>query len=125
MKLDELVEKYIRLRDEKAKIKAEYDTKVAGIDTLLDKMEAVLLKTFQDAGIESIKTAVGTAYKSTRVSTTVADWDIFIGHVKANEAFELLERRVSKEGVKQYRAANDDLPPGVNWREEIVVNVRR
>jgi hypothetical protein len=47
-------------------------------------------------------------------------------HVKSNEDWGLLEVRVSKTAVEQYREQHDDdLPPGVNIREERVVNVRR
>jgi deoxyribose-phosphate aldolase len=125
MKLNELVEKYIKLRDQKAAYKAEYDAKVAGIDALLEKMEVVLLKTFEEAGMDSVKTSSGTAYRTTRTSATVADWDAFLAYVKAHDAFELVERRCSKSAVEQFKAANDDLPPGLNWRAEQVVNVRR
>lgn len=125
MKLNELVEKYISLRDKKQTIKAEYDAKVAEVDTVLDKIEAVLLKTFNETGMESVKTQFGTAYKSLRTSATVADWDAFFAYVKTNEAYELVEKRCSKAAVEQYKAANDDLPPGINWREEQVVNFKR
>lgn len=125
MKLNELVEKYIAVRDKKGKIKAEYEGKVAELDAVLDKIEAVLLKTFQDTGMDSVKTASGTAYRSTRAQASIADWDTFLAHVQKHGAFELLERRCSKTAVEQYKAANDDIPPGVNWREEQVVNIRR
>lgn len=125
MKLNELVEKYIAVRDRKSKLKAEYDGKVAELDAVLDKIEAVLLKTFQDTGMDSVKTANGTAYRSMRTQASVADWDVFITHVKQNDAYELLERRCSKTGIEQYRAANDDIPPGINVRTEQVVNIRR
>ena len=125
MNLNELVEKYIALRDQKAQIKQSYDAQVAHVDMLLDKIEAVLLKTFEESGMESVKTPSGTAYRSTRASASIADWDAFWAHVHKNEAWELLERRCNKTAVEQFKAANDDLPPGVNWREERVVNVRR
>ena len=125
MKLNELAEKYIILRDKKSQLKAEYDGKVAELESVMDKIEAVLLKTFDEAGIESVKTAAGTAYRSIRTQASVADWDAFFGFVKLNEAWEMLERRCSKSAVEQYKSANDDLPPGLNWREERVVNIRR
>lgn len=125
MKLNELVGKYVLIRDRKAKLKAEYDGKAAELDAVLDKIEAVLLKTFAETGMESVKTEHGTAYRSTRMQASVADWDTFITHVKENDAYELLERRCSKTGIEQYRAANDDIPPGINIRTEQVVNIRR
>ena len=125
MKLNELAEKYIALRDRKAQLKAEFEGKVAELQAVMDKIEAVLLKTFDDAGIESVKTAAGTAYRSIRTQASVADWDAFLGFVKQNDAWEMLERRCSKSAVEQFKAANEDLPPGLNWREERVVNIRR
>jgi hypothetical protein len=125
MKFDEIVAGYIKLRDKKAAIKAEYDAKVAEIDKVLDKIEAKLIKHFQETGLEAIRTDVGTAYKSTRVSATVGDWDALLAHILDTENYQLLERRVSKKAVEEYKTANEDLPPGVGWREELTVNVRR
>jgi len=125
MKMSELVEKYIQLRDKKSEYKAEYDAKVVKIEEALDKIEAILLETFDKTGLDSAKTEFGTAYTTTRTTASVADKDAFMEHVKAKEDWQLLEVRVSKTGVEQYKEVNEDLPPGVNWRAERVVNVRR
>lgn len=125
MTLTEIVEKYIEIRDKKALLKADYEAKVAKVDTALTKLEGILLKTFDEAGMESCKTAAGTAYKTTRTSFTVADRDTFIGFVKDNEAWEMLESRCSKKAAEEFMAANGEIPPGVNYRAEQVVNVRR
>lgn len=125
MKLSELVAKYIELRDKKSQIKAEYDGKVAKLDEVLDKIEATLLKTFDQTGMESVKTEFGTAYTSTRTTASVADPDAFMTYVINNEAWHLLEKRAAKSGVEQYKAEHDEVPPGVNWRAERTVNIRR
>lgn len=125
MKLDELVGNYIKLRDKKAQIKAEYDAKVDHIDALLGKIEAALLKKFEETGQESARTEAGTAFKSVKTSCTVADKDAFLAYVRAEEAWELADIRASKTGVAQYRSVHDETPPGLNWREEITVNINR
>lgn len=125
MKMDELVAKYIELRDKKAEFKKEYEAKVADTDRLLGKIEAVFLQKFNAEGTDSIKTAAGTAFKSSRSSASVADRDAFFAYIKANDAYELLEARCNKTAVAQHKAANDELPPGVNWSEEVTVNIRR
>lgn len=125
MNVNEIVDRYIALRDRKSVIKKEYEDKVANIDKILEKAEAVMLKRFEEMGIESIKTSAGTVYKSTRTSATVGDWDAFLAHVRTHEAWEMLEHRAAKKAVEEFKAANDDLPPGINWRAEVVVNVRR
>lgn len=127
MKLDELVASYIKLRDKKSQLKKLYDEKVAKVDAVMDKMEAIILKTFQDSGIDSARTDAGTAYISTRTSATVGSREELFQWIQ--EDFEersiFLENRVSKVAVEQFKAANDDLPPGVNFRSELVVGVRR
>jgi len=122
---NKLVEIYIQLRDRRAQRKAAYENEDADDKTKQEKIEALLLVKFNEEGVESVRTEAGTAYKTTRVSTSVADRDAFFDFVRANNAFDMLEARASKDAIKQYRAANDDLPPGINWSEAIVVNVRR
>lgn len=123
--LEPLVDKYIKLRDAKAKATRQFKDKMAGVDAVLTRMEGTLLQKLNELGIESARAVSGTAYKSIRVSATVADWDQTLEFIKENGEWQMLERRVSKDAVQQYREVHDDLPPGVNWREEIVVNVRR
>jgi hypothetical protein len=125
MKLSDLVGKYIELRDKKYALKHDYDFKAAKIDEVLDKIEAKLLETFDSAGMDSCKTEFGTAYSSTRSTASVADPETFMKYVVENQEWSLLEKRVAKLAVEQFKAANGDIPPGVNYREERVVNIRR
>ena len=126
MKLSEAVSLYIKLRDQKAQMKADFDASVAPLTEKMDKLEAKLLEVFNQTGMDSVKTEFGTAYATVRTSASIADRDAFMDFVKANEEWALLEVRVSKTAVEQFRSANDDeLPPGINVREERVVNIRR
>lgn len=123
--IDQIVEKYIALRDAKAKHKAEYEAKVAEIEVALDRIEKHLLEKMQEQGLKSLPTGAGTAYISHRTSATVADWDSVLQFVREHDAWQMLEKRVSKTAIEEFRAANDDLPPGINWYESVVVNVKR
>ena len=125
MKLSEAVSIYIKMRDKKAQMKADFDASVAPLTEKMDKLEAKLLDVFNKTGVDSVKTEFGTAYTTTRVTASVADREIFMTHVKENDDWALLEVRASKTAVEQYRETNNDLPPGVSIREERVVNVRR
>lgn len=123
--IDQIVEKYIALRDAKAKHKAEYEVKVAEIEAALDRIEKHLLENMQAQGLKSLPTAAGTAYISHRTSASVADWDSVLHFIRENDAWSMLEKRVSKTAVEEFKAANSDLPPGINWYESVVVNVKR
>lgn len=125
MKLSEAVELYIKMRDRKAELKAEFDAKVAPLNEKMDKLEAKLLDVFNQTGMDSVKTESGTAYTTTRVTASVADKEVFMTHVRENDDWGLLEVRASKTAIEQYRSVHDDIPPGISMREERVVNVRR
>ena len=125
MKLSEAVSIYIKMRDKKAQMKAEFDASVAPLNEKMEKLEAKLLDVFNKTGMDSVKTEFGTAYTTTRVTASVADREIFMTHVRENDDWAMLEVRASKSAVEQYRETNNDLPPGISLREERVVNVRR
>jgi hypothetical protein len=126
MKLSDAVSLYIRLRDKKAEMKSAFDANVAPLNEKMDKLEAKLLEIFNKTGMDSVKTEFGTAYTAVRTTASIADREVFMDFVKANEEWSLLEIRAAKSAIEQFRSANDDaLPPGVNMREERVVNVRR
>lgn len=125
MKISELVAKYIELRDKKAEFKAAYEAKVEKLDTVLDQIESALLKTFEQTGMDSVKTEFGTAYTTERSTASVADKDAFMAFVKSREDWHLMEVRASKTAIQQYKDEHQDLPPGINWRSERVVNIRR
>jgi hypothetical protein len=125
MQIDELIGKYVELRDKKAEIKAAYTEKAAKIDAVLDKIEGKLLETFTKSGTESVRTEFGTAYKSTVVSCTTADKSVFLKFVQDNDAWPLLDARPLKSAIVEYQEQHQNIPPGLNWSSEVVVNVRR
>ena len=131
MNVDDLTAKYIELRDRKAKIKKEAEDAEAALSALQDAIGDKIREIMHEMGVTSLKTAHGTAYIAYRESATVADWDVLLGFIKKSEAWDLLERRVSKSAVKD-RMEEDrngnythEPPPGVNFVRVEGVNVRR
>lgn len=123
--IDAVVEKYVKIRDMKSELETAHKAKIAKVDEALSKLEVALLQEFDAVGAESIKTAHGTAYKTMRTFTNVADWDSFIETVEAKKAWFMLDRRCNKTGVLQWKEAHGELPPGINMRQEVAINVRR
>jgi hypothetical protein len=121
-----LLKLFIGLRDRRAQRKAAYSDDDSGDKGKQDKIEVEFLKRFQARGIDNVSArAVGTAYMTTRSSVTVADRDAFLGYIRDNDAWELLENRANKTAVEQHVETNNDLPPGVNQSVTQVVNFRR
>jgi hypothetical protein len=122
--IEAIVERYVKARDKKAELKAEYEGKVAALDEAMKKCEAFILDHFNKTGQTSAGTPAGTAYVSKVTSATVADWDTVFNWIRTNGHWHFLDHKVNKTAVADFKAANEDLPPGVNWREEKVVRIR-
>lgn len=125
MKIDSIIERYIKLRDKKAVMKAAFDASTADINTAMARCEQVILEEINSQGVESVRTEHGTAFKSVSTSVTTADGEMFMQFCIANDRLDLLEKRPNKTAVEEYKAANDDLPPGINYRQAVTLNVRR
>mgnify|MGYP003450704267 CR=1 FL=1 len=73
MKIDELAEKYAKIRDKVAELEAAHKEKLAPFKAAMDKIEQHMLGMFNEQGTENAKTAFGTFYKQAATSATVAD----------------------------------------------------
>lgn len=121
-----LLKVFIGLRDKRAKRKAAFTNDDLDDRTKQDRIENEFLSRFNDRGIDNVSArGVGTAFRNVRASATVGDWDSLLAHIQENDAWEMLERRVNKTAVQQFRDEHEDLPPGVNWSETQTINFRR
>lgn len=125
MKISEVVEKYILIRDRRAARKKAYEAEDEKDESLQKQIEAKLLQAFEQTGVDSCSTEFGTAYKSSRTTASVADKEAFMTFVRDAGEWPLLEVRAAKTAVEQYKSEHGDLPPGVSWSEMTTINVRR
>ena len=125
--LDELVSAFISLRNERARLKDEYDEKDNALKQDMDKLEMAMLEVCNGVGASSIKTSHGTVIRRLNERFYCTDWDNFGKFVLENEAVALLERRIHQGNFKQYISENeaDGLPPGVSVMREYGVTVRK
>ena len=121
-----LVKLFIALRDRRARRKADFQLDDVDDKEKQEKIEIEFLRRFNKRGIDNVSArGIGTAYRSVRASAKVADWDSLLEFIQKEGAWEMLERRVSKVAVEQFKAETNDLPPGVDWGETQVINFRR
>jgi len=121
----DLIQLYINLRTEKAAVEAEVKSRVDKIRTQMKTVEAMLLKQLSDQDATSFKTSSGTAYITTTDYTSVQDWDAVLDYVKKNDAYDLLERRVSRMAVRAHIDSQATVPPGVNFSTKMGISVRK
>lgn len=125
MKIDELAEKYAKIRDRVTELEAAHKEKMAPFKEAMDKIEQYMLTTFNEQGTENAKTAFGTFYKQKATSATVSDKETFRGYVIANDRWDLVDMRAQKTAVNDFVENQEEPPPGVNWSATYKVNFRK
>ena len=123
--VDDVVATYMKLRSQKEAIEAEVKDRVSGIKAKMEKLEAWIKEQADAQGVTSFKTKHGTAFLTTTDYANVGDWDAVLGFIRENEAFDMLEKRISKIAVRGYIEANKAVPPGVNYGTKLEVNIRK
>lgn len=125
MTVDQVIEAYLKYRNKKEALEAEIKDQVKELKDKMAKLEA-WIKTKADAeGVTSFKTANGTAFVTTNDYANVADWDAVLSFIKENDAYDMLEKRISKNAVRGYIEQRKEVPSGVNYGTRIDVNVRK
>lgn len=118
--------KYLEIRARRDALKKEHAKALAPFDAALETLEGWLLADLNAAGLQSMRAkAGGTAYKSLQTSATVEDWPAVLHYIRAREAWDLLEARVSKLAVFAVIEDTKEPIPGVKTSAEYVVNVRK
>ena len=121
----DVIRTYMKLRDQKAAIEGEVKERIADLKGKMEKLEAYL-KTQMDAqGLTSFKSDYGTAFLTTTDYANVADLDAVLNFIRDNEAFDMLEKRVSKIAVRGYIESNKAVPPGITYGTKLEVNIRK
>jgi hypothetical protein len=123
--IENVIALFVNLRSQKERIVAKAKSETDELDKKMAVIEAHLLTLMEKDGVDSFKTGSGTAYKTTQDFANIANWDDFIEHVKRNNAWNLLEKRVSKTAVRGYLEEDQPVPPGVNYGTRVDVVIRK
>lgn len=123
---DGIIERYYKVKRAKAKRAAAAEADDLVFATELKRLESLMHAFLLKHNQQSSSTKEATFYFEETIQPSAADWKVFYDWVKQNDAFDFLEKRITKGEVKKYMEANDDKPPpGVNVFREKVVRVRK
>lgn len=126
MKDDQLMSMYLQLRDRRTQRKKAFEADDESDKAYQEKIEQMFLAKFNEEGSDTISCrGIGTAYKTTKTSVTVADKDAFLREVREKELWQLLDVRALKSAVDEFTEATETLPPGLNISRVVSVNIRR
>ena len=121
---DVLVEKHLALRSKVAEIKKRHADELAKYNVVMATLEAWMLDELITSKSQSIKTDKGTFFKVTKTSVTVKEWTTTLDWIKQNDAWGLLEARVSKTQLLSIQEELGVTVPGVQISSEVDLNVR-
>jgi hypothetical protein len=125
---DKLIAAFVKIRDQRAQLKAAYENEDSDNKEKQEKIEAEFLRRFSERGTDSTKAnGIGTAYTKIVTSTSVANKDVFFGWILEDPVDRIMfvNAAANKANVIQYRGENQDIPPGLNWAETRTVGFRR
>lgn len=124
-RMDQIVRLYIANRDYKDELDKEHKERLAAIEAFATEAERRLRRDLNEQGVSSVRTDYGTAFKKQVTSATVGDRAALLEYAQAHDAWALCDIRAAKTAIKEFVDAKGEPPPGVNWRVEEVVQVRR
>jgi hypothetical protein len=123
---DKLVKAYIKMRDHRSEIKAEYDKKDSEVKEQMDLIESELLELCKATGADSLRTKYGSVYRTVQTRYWTGDWEAMHKFIMEHNAPDLLERRISQTQMREFIKENPDaIPLGLNVDNRYTVGIRR
>lgn len=123
--VDKRVGQYVALRDKIKELDDQHKESMKQYRDMLEQLGNILLSHLQSVNAESIKSAAGTFFRTTKKTASLEDAEAFMRFVIANNSFEMLDRKANVKAIEDYLEANKVLPPGVKFSQRVEVNVRR
>lgn len=127
MDTEKLISAYIKLRDARLENKHEFEEADAEFERKLEMIENKLLDLAKEHGLDSMKTASGTAFRVVRTRYWAPDWEAFYDWIDENteDPYALLEKRIHQSNFKQFMEEHPDVAPPVNADSRYSITVRR
>jgi Zn/Cd-binding protein ZinT len=124
--LEKLTKAYIKLRDMRSKLSAEYKAQDSELLEKQDRIKKALLDHCKEHNVESVKTSEGVFYRQVKRRYWTSDWESMYKFVMENNLPEFFDKRLNQSNVRQFLEENPEMvPPGLNVESEYTVSVRK
>ena len=126
----DLIAQYIKLRDKRDAITAEYKAQIAPYEAAMEALEnamtAKLLALGPDEGKRNISTNAGVAFRQKWTSVRVEDRDSWLDFVFNIDGKQFITTHVAKDAVTEWiDEHNGNLPPGIKYEAGYKTIIRR
>jgi hypothetical protein len=127
VKLDEIVQTYLRIRSQREAIQRDYELQDAELKAEQAQLEQVLLEQCNSMNAETIRTGAGTIVKTLKENFICSDWDGLKSFILENGLIELMQQRLHNTNLKEYLANHEGegMPPGVSSFREYSIVVKK
>jgi hypothetical protein len=120
------IAQFIKLRDKIAEIKKKHEEELKPFTTALLTLNTTLLNLLNENGGDSVSVrGVGTVYRTTKRSASIADGSEFRRFVIGGELWELVDWRANAAQISEYIEKEKTMPPGINMSSVVTIGVRR
>lgn len=124
--VEKLVKVYIKMREKHAAILHEFQKQEEVLKEQMNRIKSALLEHCKEHNAESVRTAEGIFFRTTKTSYWTNDWESMGKFILEHQAPELFEKRLHQGNMKQFLEEHPDLlPPGLNVDSQYSVTVRR
>lgn len=123
---EKVVKAYQKIRAAREDLAREFKVKDDELKEKQERLQNFLLDFLNTNGLQNAATESGIFYKQEDVIPTAADWQAFYAWVKQNDAFDALEKRITRTFIKNWMDDHDGTPPpGVSVFRKYKVGIRR
>jgi len=126
VQVDKLTRMYIKIRDARAALAANFKEQDAALTAQLDTVKDALLDYCKAHGVDSVRTQEGLVYRTQKTRYWTSDWASMHKFIMENGLPEFFEKRLNQGAVKEFLDENPEMvPPGLNVDSEYVIAVRK
>lgn len=126
MNAESAIQNYVAIRDSLTDQKAAFKLIEEAHDNVIEKLQMKLRDIADEMGVDQLSSRkFGTAFRVTKESYRVGNWDDFVAWMKKNNAFHCVEKRAAKLAVKEAHTTDGEVPPGITYHSEVEMQVRR
>ena len=124
--LKKMTEVYLKIKDKREKLSAEFREADEKLISQQNKIKSALLGYLKENDIKSVKTDVGTFYRTVKQKYLTSDWESMHKFILEHEVPEFLDKRLNQKNVREFLEENPDLlPKGLNVDAEFALTIRK
>jgi hypothetical protein len=124
--IEKLTRIYIKMREKKAELTQELDSKIAKLDEDMRTVKTAVLDHMKELGIESLRTDAGIVYRTVKTKYATSDWESMNKFILEHGVPELLVKAINQSNMAAFLEEHPDLlPPGLNANSEYSVTIKR